>query len=177
MLYMVSDNNEDTVGYIYEKYKPIVLGIAKKYYKYSRNTIIDFDDVVQSGFYALSNAVKQYNANNGATFYTFALKCITNDIIKIVSRSNKKFMRDNTYYYSVYDNDYKIKDNNKNVFFIKENLSDFALELEFDTSLVFLLRLNGFSYKEISCLLDMKYKKVDYIIQKCKNKLKKSLFV
>lgn len=179
MLYMVSDNNEDLLGYIYEKYKPVVLGIAKKYYKYSRNTIIDFEDVVQSGFYALSNAIKQYDVNNGATFYTFALKCIKNAIIKIVSRSNEKFVKDNTYYHSIYDSIYHISDCNYNrdSFFSNEELNQFSLELDFDYSLVFILRMNGFTYKEISHLLDMKYKKVDYIIQKCKNKLKKSLFV
>lgn len=177
MLYMVSDNSEDMMGYICEKYKPIVLGIAKRYYKYAKNTIIDFDDVVQGGFYALLNAVKQYDVNKGVTFYTFSLKCITNGIVQVISNSNRKYIKNSAYYNPIDDIVYEKACYCKKEIEVDETFSDFCFELEYEDSLVFILRLNGFSYKEISCLLDMKYKKVDYVLQKCKNKLKKSLFV
>lgn len=181
ILYLISDNNEVANNYIYEKYKPIVLGIAKKYYGYVRNTIIDFDDVVQSGFFALENAIKQYDSSKNAMFYTFAIHCINNEIMKTVFRTNKKYCLDNTFYYNIYDdyaNEFCCNDENKILSRIVYNeLKNFSLEMKFEESLVFLLRINGFSYKEISTLLDIKYKKVDYIIQKCKNKLKKTLLV
>ena len=47
--------------------------------------------------------------------------------------------------------------------------------LDFIDSLIFELRLNGFKYKEISMLLDIKESKVDYSIQKARRKLKKFL--
>lgn len=181
ILYLVSDNNEEASKYIYEKYKPIVLGIAKKYYRYVRNTIIDFDDIVQSGFFALENAIKQYDNNKDVMFYTFAITCIKNEIMKTVFRTNKKYCLDNTFYYNIYDDyKYSLDCNDEDKIFsnmVYDELKKFSLELNFEESIIFLLRINGFSYKDISSLLDVKYKKVDYIIQKNKNKLKKYLLL
>ena len=56
-----------------------------------------------------------------------------------------------------------------------KSLLSLKYDLPFLHSLIFELRLNNFSNKEISILLDIKYKSVDNAITSIKSKLKKEL--
>ena len=182
LLYFVSDNNYLGSELLYKKYEPIILSIAKESYNMINNTIYDFDDLVQYGYIGLQNAIDNYDKDKNVLFYTFAIFCIRREINRSIFLSNRHYSNNTAYYSSLYDNEYlSIEsyqiDDNINTRYLESKLKEFSLELDFDSSLVFTLRLNGFSYKEISILLEIKLKKVDYIIQKCKSKLKSTISI
>lgn len=180
LLYFVRDNNSDGLNYLYEKYRPIVLSIAKKQYGLLNNSIYDIEDLIQSGYVGLQKAIDNFNHDKSVLFYTFAVFCINREISRSVFYSNNKYYRTSAY------NNPLLDDISIGLFDVEDSMSsrwldqkiyNFYLELDCDCSSVFVLRLSGFSYKEIAILLDLKLKRVDYIIQKCKNKLKKSLSI
>ena len=182
LLYYVSDNNSDGNYYIYKKYEPIVLAIAKKKYDLLENRIYDFDDLVQYGYIGLQRAIDNFNQKRNVLFYTFAVYCINKEISKSIFLSNNRYSRTSAYKYSLYDDKmyFNIESDDNNIIeerILEEKIYRFNLTLDFDSSSVFLLRISGFSYNEIALLLDIKIKRVDYIIQKSKNKLKKYLCI
>lgn len=176
ILYLISDNNDEYKNILFEKYKPIVLSVAKTYMKVNTDTVLDYDDLVQIGFLGLNNAIRFYKEEN-TLFFTFACLCIRNAVAKEVYKRNYK-KEWNHYVFSSFDeknhsdlNQITSQDTvyTKDLFYrIKNNL------LFFD-SCVFVLRMSGFRYKEIAILLDTKIEKIDYSIQKTRRKLKKVL--
>ncbi len=177
LLYLISDNNDDYKKVLFEKYKPIVLALAKKYNKINIDTAIDFDDLVQIGYVGLNNAIRFYKEDN-SLFYTYACYCIDHALSKEVYSKIYKKGRNNYSFISYeesktdFNNDLESKMENARFFNLFLKIKN---ALEFFDALVFELRLNGFKYKEIAVLLDVKESKVDYSIQKTRRKLKKSL--
>ena len=183
LLYLVSDNNSEGYYFIYEKYKPIILSVAKQKFRLLNNCIYDIDDLIQSGYIGLQKAIDNFNKEKDVLFYTFAVFCINREISRSVFLSNNKYYRTSAYDYSINDNIKYLRiesfdsEDNINTRLLEERIYKFSLDLEFDDNCVFLLRMNGFSYIEISELLEVSIKRVDYILQKCKLKLKKYLFM
>ncbi len=177
LLYLISDNNDEYKKVLFEKYKPIVLALAKKYNAMNTDTAIDFEDLVQIGYIGLNNAIRFYKDTH-SIFYTYANFCIEHTLAKEVYKRNYRKGR-NHFLFISYDDE-------KMNFYAKEEIESESVYffnlfvrlknfLDFFDSLVFELRFNGFKYKEIAILLDVKESKVDYSIQKTKRKLKKRL--
>ena len=72
ILYLISDNNDEYKNILFEKYKPIVLSVAKTYMKVNTDTVLDYDDLVQIGFLGLNNAIRFYKEEN-SLFFTFVV--------------------------------------------------------------------------------------------------------
>ena len=174
ILYMA---DEESNAFLFEKYKPIILSTANKCYKLLKNKVLDYEDLVQYGYIALQNCINYYDYNRNAMFYTYVTHCIRREIMKMVSRSNRRYSIT-----SAFDNSLEEKEDflefeeEFNIGLFEEKIYSFCLDLDFNSSCIFLLKISGFSYKEIAVLLDIGTKKVDYTLQKCKNKLKKTLF-
>ena len=174
ILYMA---DEESNAFLFEKYKPIILATSNKCYKLLRNKVLDYEDLVQAGYVALQNCINYYDSTRHALFYTYATHCIRREIMKAVSQSNRRYAIT-----SAFDNSLDNKEDltsfeeDFNIGLMEDYFYNFCLELDFDSSCIFLLKIHGFSYKEIALLFDIKIKKVDYTLQKCKNKLKKTLF-
>lgn len=177
LLYLISDNNDDYKKVLFEKYKPIVLSLAKKYNAINIDTAIDYDDLVQIGYIGLNNAIRFYKEDN-CLFYTFACFCIDHALSKEVYKTLYRKGRNN-YSFISYEEDklnsiIRVEEEKETLHF-SELFLKVKNFLDFFDALVFELRLNGFKYKEIALLLDVKESKVDYSIQKTRRKLKKSL--
>ena len=177
LLYLIADNNDDYKKILFEKYKPIVLAIAKKYNAINIDASVDFDDLVQIGYIGLNNAIRFYKDDN-CLFYTFACFCIDHALSKEVYKKIYRKGRCNCTFIS-YEEDQlnaiiRLEEEKDHLHFSEVflKLKNF---LDFFDALVFELRLNGFKYKEIASLLDVGESKVDYSIQKTRRKLKKSL--
>lgn len=180
---MINDNeilyfgDTDTTVFLFKKYEPIIYAAARKYIGFLKNSVIGYDDLIQGGYIALYNSIKNFKKDNNCLFYTYATKCIYREIIKIVSMANRRYSLTSSYLSSISDDNimysYEV---DYDSFLFEDELYRFCLGLNFDFSAVFQLRICGFTYKEISTLLDISVKKVDYILQKCKNNLKKTLF-
>ena len=187
-LYLVCENDEYAKEKIFNKYKPIIVSIAKKYLIYANNRF-DLDDLIQEGYIGLNRAISSFDDKENVLFYTFSIVCIERQI-KSYYRQFKTLK--NYHFYNSYSLDMEIDDmtlsdivedksilNSPTLFLdnscLEEELINFKHSLDFRTSLVFELRYNGFKYREIADLLDISIGIVDSSIHNCKERLKKFL--
>lgn len=175
LLYLISDNNDDYKNVVFEKYKPIVLAKAKNYYKINKDSLLDFNDLVQIGYIGLNNAIRFYKEECGL-FYTYACYCIEKAMSKeVYAKLYKKGKGKCTfvsYEDSVFGDDEVYKNQYYDDYAAFTRIKNF---LDFFDAQVFELRLNGFKYQEIATLLNVTVTKIDYSIQKMRRKLKKCL--
>lgn len=179
VVYMVRENDEEAREIIFNKYIPIVRRIASDYLALAKMARIEYEDLVQEGLIALNEAINKYNERSGVLFYTFLCVCVERRILTYCRKMNssKHYLLntslDDEYIYSVSDNDVfeayfnEINLERKFVFF--KNLFDIV------ESNIFELRYNGFSYKEISKLLDIPVSTIDGKLCKIRRILKETL--
>lgn len=188
ILYLISENNEEAFNFMYYKYEPLIKKNAKLFYKYYQSLGVEYDDLYQEGMYGLNNAINNYNnEDNNALFYTLALLCIRREMQKcVVKQSRNK----NIFYNSCYSINNYISENStlEDVLYNISDITDYKYDtlvkekdfldtkynLDFEKSIIFELKTNGFSNVEISKLLDLPYKKVDNSMRGIKKNIKEN---
>lgn len=186
----VSENNEEAIEIIYEKYKPLITKIATNLYKkYCTNTSLDISDLEQEGLIALNSAMNHYNENKDVLFYTYAKTCIERKIISEVLKANRqkqKILNESVSYEINFTEGLNleaiIKDvttNPENILIDMENSEELMNEIEntltpFEQQ-VLQLKLDGFDYKEIAEIIDKGPKSIDNALNRIKTKIKKIL--
>lgn len=190
-LYLIKENDEDAKDIVFKKYRPIVLSVANKYYKFLKDKKVDLDDLIQEGQIGLFNAINAFKDTEGACFYTFSTICIEREIRSYCRQysSPKNNILNDAYSVDQYDdgelNIFLNKAVDKSIFnpdkYLSHNsiynkLINFKNSLTVKQGMVFELRYNGFKYKEISELLDISINSVDHYIHKYKEKLMQNLF-
>ena len=186
LIYLISEKNEDAYNLMYAKYAPLIRREAAHYYKHFLTIGIEYDDLYQDGMYALGEAIRNYNGEKNSLFYTLAIICIKREMQKTVNRFkchknilNNRSLSLNTDLsdgFRIEDVVYNIDDITENVAinsYNKMTIYNLRYSFSYDTSLVYELKINGFSNQEISKLLDIDYKKVDNAYRIIKNKIKK----
>lgn len=187
LLYLVSENNEDAKDMFYDKYENIIKMKASKYKKYVESMGYDFNDILQEGRLGLTNAINAYRDQKDVRFYTFANICIDRQLvtfIRSISRDKHKLLNNSVSLDSTTNSvgrpltEIILDDKNidPELSFIEEEereelykkIEEKLTTIEKD---VFDLRVQGFSYKEISSILDITPKAVDGCITRIKNKL------
>ena len=89
LLYLIAEENEEAKDMFYEKYKPLVEMKAKKYFTQIQNRGYDLNDLVQEGMIGLSKAIKDYENEKNAKFYTFANICIERQMLSFIRNINR----------------------------------------------------------------------------------------
>ncbi len=168
---LAQQGSHKDIDYIFEYYKSNIEVYASKF----SNSYFDFDDAVQEGNIGLFRAVLSYSEGKGASFGTYAKKCILNSILTAYksSQSHKhqiltsaKSLEDDDYSRSM-EADFLVKEQNKE--FIKtarQKLSEFEF-------LVFSLYTMQYSYKEIAKLTGRDEKSINNAVQRIHKKLRK----
>jgi len=87
---LIAESNEDAEKIIYEKYRPLVIAKAKKFYPLVKNKGVDMNDLIQEGYIGLSQALHDYKDNRDAQFKTFASLCIEREIISLVKKLTRQ---------------------------------------------------------------------------------------
>ena len=189
LLNYISENNEEANEILFEKYKPLIVNISNKLYKYCKNKGLELNDLIQEGMLGLNLALKIYDQNKDASFYTYARKCIERKIISLVvstCRLKHKILNDSV--------SFEIKTNETDVFEMvvgdnSYNPEDMMINYETETEIiekahnlltdlekqVFDLKISGFNYKEIAEILEKDPKTIDNAIQRLKQKMKKAI--
>lgn len=192
LLYLVGENNEEVYNSIYAKYKPLIHRMAKTLCENYKSALVEYDDLFQEGMYGLSLAIKNFDSKNDVLFFTLAFLCIKREMYKLVikSNSNRNYVlnfsvsldepKSKESDFSLKDSIYKERDFTEfiiNESEIKKQILDLKYCLKLQYSLVFELKINGFSNKEIASLLDIKYKDVDNSLRSIKRVLSRKRIV
>ena len=184
ILSIVSDNEQATET-LFNKYKPLIVGIAKKIYTTNQVTGFDLNDLIQEGMIAFSTAINTFDEKKDTTFFTYAKTCIERrlySLIKSASRYKYQLLNESYYVEDLVNNskdlenllkdstsnpEYQIIDN-ENTKELMKNIQKTLTNLE---SAVFELKISGFNYKEIADILDKDSKSIDNAISRIKIKV------
>ncbi|MFA9376273.1 MAG: RNA polymerase sporulation sigma factor SigH [Lachnotalea sp.] len=186
LINLAHDGNNQVVDYLMEKYKNFVRKKAREMFIIGG----DNDDLIQEGMIGLFKAVRDYDSDKDASFFTFADLCISRQMYTAIHASKRKKHIPLNTYVSLYsgiseedsenailmNNVYSPNDMNPEELFIdKENegfieeqlherLSGFEKE-------VIELYIAGVTYSQIAEILERTPKSVDNAIQRIRSKL------
>lgn len=175
---------------LYCRYKTLVRQLAHSYFL----TGADRDDVIQEGMYGLFKAIRDYRDDKGASFKTFAVTCVSRQLMTAVRGSTRKKHIPLNKYVSIYpdkeDEDaarrpvidtmsMPVAAGPENRFISAESMRGITdalqtqlTELEKDCLNRF---LEGKSYQEIAKELGCGVKRVDNALQRVRSKLARYL--
>ena len=185
LLYLIGEKNEDAYTLVINKYNPIIKKQADLFIKNYSNLNMDRDELIQEGILGLINAVDSFTERRNCIFYTYAILLIKREMLKYVkkcsSSKNLILTLSKSISETVFDNDLYLEDMlytkkdlvEENVLsnYYEQLLYEFKYELSYKESPIYELRINNFSNKEISTLLDLSYKSVDNNWRTIKKKL------
>lgn len=186
ILYMINENS-DNYKIMFEKYKPLIIKLCRKYLRKAKEAGYELDDLMQVAYIGLIDAIEGYLDNQNTIFYTYASICMENRL-KTEIRNNQTFKKQVLNSALSYHN----LSNHTNLSYIEIVASDedtvldyleseerredylvFKNSLPFEMSLVLELKLNGYTSDEIGILLNMKKntvtKYIRLIYQKIRN--------
>lgn len=187
LICLIRNGNQDATEYLLKKYSPLVKKSIRALYLIGADT----EDLSQEGMIGLFKAIQNYQADNAASFYTFAKVCIDRQIYTAIKTSNrKKHSPLNTYisFYSqaneegteLIDNLEAGNDSNpENVILDRESTSLLEEQLEERLSKlekeVLHYYLDGKSYTDIASRLGKTDKSIDNAVQRIREKVKNLL--
>lgn len=173
--------------YIMDKYKFLVRKKAKAMYLLGGEN----DDLIQEGMIGLFKAIRDYDIEQEASFYSFAELCVSRQMYSAIKASKRqKHMPLNSYIslYEQWDESVEEKqpplidiiqtereNNPEELFLNKEYLQSISAELKSRLSAlenkVLYLHLLGTDYQTIARLLDKTPKSIDNALQRIKQKM------
>ena len=188
LLDQVADN-EFATETLFEKYKPLIYGIAKKAYYTRQNTGLEMNDLIQEGMIGFSIAINTFDDQKKSTFFTYARTCImrrVNSTIVAANRLKHQILNesisveildsetntDNQILSDTKNNPESLLIENENVQEIKKIIDSELTEFE---KKVCDLKTSGFDYKEIAEILNKTPKSIDNAFSRIKAKIQKSL--
>jgi len=182
LIYLIQEESEEAVSIMMEKYEAIIKNVASYYVNNLPHFKLDYEELVQEGRLGLLQAIRTFNAERDTLFYTFAVLCIKGKIINYLkhSQTNKKYplLTSSSIDLDVMREPVDKKNNPEDSFDYMEfmnNIIKFKNDLSILDAMIFELKFNSFSYKEISELLDINCKKIDNRLLSIRKKLKNYL--
>lgn len=169
LIYMINEN-EESYEILYEKYKPLMKYLCKKYLNTAKKCGYEFEDLFQVASLGFMVAVNTYQINQNTLFFTYVKSCIEKRIYNELRDQNtyKKTCLNEAFSFDVaipgtdlnfFDLisdphsldflDY-VENEEKSIKYI-----NFKNSLSFETALVLELKLSGFSPLEMSKILDI----------------------
>lgn len=182
LLYMVRENDDLSRDLLLKKYSPIINKIALDFFNNYKNYGYEYDDFYQEAMLAFNNAVVSYNENKNTLFYTFVVVCIKRALLSFTRNISSK---NANYNLLVELNDSDLIDEKSNIedIFKDKEIQDICMEIIYNPDLsikdtsILELRMNGFTWKEISILLDSSNSSIQFRFRKMKNELLKYLSI
>lgn len=187
LIYLCSENNEDAVNVVIDKYKNCVLSILKEYQKQYNIIGIDTLDLYQEGLIGLLHAINTFDKEKDVLFYTYANICIRR---KIINAIKKTFEQKNRILNNSYSLDKLINDSENSLYEIFKDetsepnklLIDKESEIEIIENIksklskgeleIFKLKLDGNSNNEIANIINKGKKYVENAIFRINKKYK-----
>ena len=180
-------NNNPAFDELIKRYDSLLTGKANQFYS-NNKMYFEFSDLKQEAIFAFFLSILSYDKNVGASFNTFASRCIENRLINMTNKEKamlKNKVTNAELEFSSDDNDdssydypddtptpEEIVSKNEQLETIFDIIATTFTDLEKE---VLNLRLQKYSYKEIAQKLNIKVKDVDNIYMKLKNKIKNNM--
>ncbi len=170
LISMVRENDGVSYYNLFSKYQPIIKNIASEFYEKFSSYGSDYDDFLQECYIAFQDALNSYDYNKGVLFYTFVNLCIKRHMISYTRKiSHLKINNENNYVlidnYEIVDEKAYI-DNINNFNLICDVVKECMFSLDLTISAPFELKMNNFSFNEISILLDIPVSSARYKIDR-----------
>ncbi len=83
---LIREGDSAPINFLMEKYKPLVKGRASTMFMLGG----DEDDLIQEGMIGLFKALNDYDSGRDASFYTFAVLCVSRQLYSAVKASNRQ---------------------------------------------------------------------------------------
>ncbi len=181
------NGNGDAVEYILNKYRNFVRTKSRTYFLIGA----DREDIIQEGMIGLYKAIRDYRADSGTNFRTFADLCITRQIITAIKTATRqKHIPLNSYISlnkPIYDDENEnalldsltekhrldpeeIMISRERYVIIEKKIMDTLSNYESD---VLKQYLDGKSYVDIAATLNKSEKSIDNALQRIKKKIEK----
>ena len=189
LAYLVSDNNEEAKDIFYKKYKPVIEMKARKFKNFAESRGYDFNDLVQEGMMGLAQAMRDFSEQKNVQFNSFANICIDRQLstfVRNIDRDKHKVLNNsvsldtttNSLGKPLIDLILDGKNIDPEEAFIRDEeemelYNKIKSKLTNTENEVFDLRIQGFSYIEISRLLNITEKSVSGSMSRIKNKIAK----
>ena len=177
LISMVRENDEFSYYSLFVKYKPIVKNISKEFYDRYSDYGYDYDDFIQEGYVGFQNALNKYDSSKGALFYTFVELCIRRRLLSFTKNITlPKRNISNKYFVSLDDLD--VRDNsvslNDELDYedTMNTIKDVLYSLDLKYTAPFELKMNNFSLKEISILLEVSINSVSYRVNLVRDEIR-----
>ena len=182
LIEMLRSGKSEIAEYIMEKYKPLVRKKTNAMYLIGGET----EDLIQEGMIGLFKAMRDYNPEKEASFFSFAELCINRQLYSALEASNrKKHLPLNTYIsFSSQDGSDGI---NLEQMLMDENASPEQMMIENESKEEFFQRLQeklslmekkvlylyreGNSYTQIAELMEKAPKSIDNSLQRIRGKI------
>ena len=160
VLYLIGESNNFEI--LYKKYQPLIYKIMKRYEKTFKIYGYELEDLMQIGYLTLFKTSFLYQEYNHVLFYSYFISALRKAIINEmrVNESNKRKCLNLSFSYenNIPNTDIKyldiISNSEEKCSITIGNYIVFKNSLSFVNSNIFELYYNGYSIKEISCLLD-----------------------
>jgi len=187
LLYLISEKDECAYNRLYNKYNRLIQIMASRMYRNFRYMGFSEEDVYMAGLYGFYSAIDSFNEKDGVLFYTCAMSFITNEMLSFIrdnTRNKHNVLSTSISLNSEMDGGNKqlldfisVNDITSNVYnqIQLKNILDLKYDLPILHSLIYELKFNQFTNKEIGMLLDISYKRIDNIIRDIRNKIKKRI--
>ncbi len=186
LLYLARQNDEEAFKQLLELYTPMFYSLYKEVHRFGDT--FTSEDALQAGSIALNHAIYCYREDKDMAFHNFVRMCAKREM-----QSWRKREMANTYFNNepVLSLDYELRDSNGLKYLDativnsrKDDVSIVATSQCIIDSIfklypkdtaegkILSLRLQGYSYREISRILNISTKRVDNIYNRLKKKLR-----
>lgn len=179
LIYMVQENDEDSTNLLINKYYPIILKLSNEYYNKFTGCGYDLEDFYQEALNAFYRAIYKYDNSKDVLFYTFVVMCIRRALSsfgrKVYSDVTNSLVNRSITLSEVenYVEDINENPNKKDIYKGLENIiKSVIFNLSLEAGAILELKINGFTYKEISILLDIPMSSVEFRSRRARNMLR-----
>lgn len=183
LLYLIGEDSDDYYDILLKKYLPMIKSLARKYLPMIECYGGEMQDLIQEGYLGLNNAIMHYRENQNSLFYTYARLCVDRKMLGYVKMLTAKkniplamsISDDHFLFRNIRDNSYESLFYQFQESDLEEVFSQCICSLDLTASCVLELRFNGFTYREISLLLDISKGTVEKKLFQARRRMQKLL--
>lgn len=182
-LLSIINDNEEAKELLFEKYRPLIISVATKIYKFYKPSGYDMNDLIQEGMIGIESAINFYDQDKNSKFSTYVRTCVERKMLGLIKQSErqKNLPLNESHYIEKNPTMYLhtiLKDelsNPSNLMIENENITELITKIKKELSTheeaVFDLKINGFENDEIAQILDKDKKTIVNTLCRVKNKM------